>query len=261
MKPDRNNFVLSLVIMVIWLLIVLGGELLQAGAGSLDALVTQRIVISLILAPLFLVGVIAWFKWLWAEMGLKAPQPLGSLWLGAPAALFILAFVGIGVAGGLPPTQVVFFVLINTLLVGVSEELMFRGIMFWTALPRFNIWSAIWITSLLFGGVHTLNALMTGDTIAGVGQAMQATLFGVWITAIRLRTRSILPAMLIHGLWDFSIFLMSASVAATAAASTNIEPGVAQKLIAPVLLELPLFLYGLWLLRGIGKKDKAEILA
>ncbi|HMQ54605.1 MAG TPA: type II CAAX endopeptidase family protein [Anaerolineae bacterium] len=259
MKPGRNNFVLSLVIMVIWLLIVLGGELLQAGAGSLDALVTQRIVISLIAAPLFLVGVIAYFKWPWAEMGVKAPQPASSSWrLGWPAALFILAFVGIGVAGGLPPAQVVFFVLINTLLVGVSEELMFRGIMFWTALPRFSIWPAIWITSLLFGGVHTLNALMTGDTIAGVGQALQATLFGVWITAIRLRTRSILPAMLIHGLWDFSVFLMGASAAA--AASADIEPGAAQKLIGPVLLELPLFLYGLWLLRGIGRKDKAELL-
>ncbi len=47
---------------------------------------------------------------------------------------------------------------------------------------------------------------------------------------------------------------------AAAAASAAIEPGAAQKLIGPVLLELPLFLYGLWLLRGIGKKDKAELL-
>lgn len=261
MKTERNNFGLALVIIVVWMLIVLGGEMLQAGAGSLDALVTQRLVIALMVAPLFLVGVIAYFKWPWVEMGLKAPQPPGSLWLGAPPALFILAFMGGGIASGLPPAQVILFVLINTLLVGVSEELMFRGIVFWAALPRFSLWPAIWLTSLLFGGVHTLNALMTGDYIAGVGQALQAALFGVWITAIRLRTRSILPAMLIHGLWDFSIFLLSASAVATATSSTDIEPGAAQKLIAPVLLELPLFLYGLWLLRGFGKKDKPEVLA
>ncbi|NJN96832.1 MAG: CPBP family intramembrane metalloprotease [Anaerolineales bacterium] len=260
MKTERNNFGLALVIIVVWVIIVLGGEMLQAGAGSLDALVTQRLVIALMVAPLFLVGVIVYFKWPWAELGLKAPQPPGSLWLGVPPALFILAFMAGGIASGLPPAQVILFVLINTLLVGVSEELMFRGIVFWAALPRFSLWTAIWISSILFGGVHTLNALMTGDYIAGVGQAMQAALFGVWITAIRLRTHSILPAMLIHGLWDFSIFLLTASAAATAASSTNIEPGAIQKLIAPVLLELPLFLYGLWLLRGLGKKDKAELL-
>lgn len=261
MIEKRNLLGIALVVLVVWMIIVLGGELLQAGAGSLDAMVTQRLVIALIVAPLFLVGIIAYFKWPWAEMGLKAPQPPASLWLGVPPALFILTFMGGGLASGLPPAQVVLFALINTLLVGVSEELMFRGIIFWAALPRFSIWAAIWISSILFGGVHTLNAFMTGDTIAAVAQALQAAMFGVWIMAIRLKTRSILPAMLIHGLWDFGIFLLGASVVATTAPSTGTEPAAALKLIAPVLLELPLFLYGLWLLRGIGKKDKIEVLA
>ena len=49
--------------MVVWLVIVLGGEILQAGQGSLEAPMSEQIVIALIVAPLFLLAVIAYFKW------------------------------------------------------------------------------------------------------------------------------------------------------------------------------------------------------
>ncbi len=260
MKPTKNYFGIALLIMVVWTIIVLGGEILQAGPGSLDALVTQQIVASLIVAPLFLLGVIVYFKWNRAELGLQAPQPARSWLLGWLPALFILAFIGVGVVGGLPPVQTIIFVLINTLLVGVSEELMFRGIVFWGALPKFSIWAAILISSLLFGGIHTLNGLMTGDYTAALAQALQATMFGVWIMAIRLKSKSLIPVMVIHGLWDFGLFLMAASAMAKAAPASAVEAPLVQQLLAPSLLELPLFLYGLWLLRGIGRKAKTEVL-
>ena len=40
-----------------------------------------------------------------------------------------------------------------------------------------------------------------------------------------------------------------------------VDTSLVQKFAFPVLLVLPLFLYGLWLLRGIGKKNKEEVLA
>jgi len=264
MKEKRNLLSISLIVMVVWVIIVLGGEILQAGQGSLDALVTEQIVIALIVAPLFLFGVIAYFKWDKRELGLKAAQNWRILWL---PALFVLAFLSAGVAFGLPPAQMIVFALVNSLLVGVSEELMFRGIIFRGALaqPQFKIWLAIWLTAILFGAVHASNGFMTRDFVAGLAQALAATMSGLWLHAIRLRTKSLYPAMLIHGLWDFSLFVFVTSLGlagATAASQTATEPpSLVQQLLTPLILPLPLFFYGLWLLRGIGKKDKAEVLS
>ena len=262
MKARQNLLSLSLLVLVVWMIIVFGGELLQAGQGSLDALVTEQLVIALIVAPLFLFGVIAYFKWDKRELGLKAAQNWHLLWL---PALFILAFLGGAIAFGLPPTQMVIFALINSLLVGVSEELMFRGIIFRGALaqPQLNIWPAIWLAAIVFGAIHALNGFMTGDFMAALTQAMAATMSGLWLHAIRLRTKSLYPAILIHGLWDFALFVFVTSIAAiglTAAAQGPVEPTLVQKLGPPLLMPLPLFLYGLWLLRGIGKKEKMEVL-
>ena len=51
------------------MIIVLGGEILQAGQSSIDALTSEQIVIALIVAPLFLLAVIAYFKWDKRELG------------------------------------------------------------------------------------------------------------------------------------------------------------------------------------------------
>lgn len=262
MKEKRNLLGVSLIVLVAWMDIVLGGEILQTGGqDSLDALVTGQIIIALIAAPLFLFVVIAYFKWDKRELGLKVAQNWHILWL---PSLFVLAFIGTAVTQGLPPTQMVVFALINSLLVGISEELMFRGIIFRGALAqsRIRIWHAIWITTFLFGGVHSLNGFMRGNFLTALTQALTTIMSGLWLHAIRLRTKSLYPAMLIHGLWDFSIFVFATSLASGGGtAQTAAEPSLIQQLLQPLVLPLPLFMYGLWLLRGFGQEDKAEVLA
>jgi len=261
MAEKQHRLSVAVFVMIAWMMIILVGEILQAGQGSLDSLVTEQIVLALVAAPLFLFVVIAFHGWDKRELGLKTPQHWRIAWL---PALFVLAFLVAAFVSGLPPVRLVGFVLINTLCVGISEELMFRGIIFRAALaqPKTGTWSAIWITALLFGGVHSLNGFLTGNHIAAVAQSVAAVMSGVWLQAIRLRTRSLYPAMLLHGLWDFSLFML---IAAMAPAETT-APGAAgtpalQQYLAPLMLPLPLFLYGLWLLRGIGRKSKAEVLA
>jgi membrane protease YdiL (CAAX protease family) len=71
----------------------------------------------------------------------------------------------------LPSLGVLMIVIINTLMVGINEELMFRGILFYGASSSFGIWRAVWITAIIFGSVHILNSLITGDFRASVLQA------------------------------------------------------------------------------------------
>jgi len=84
-------------------------------------------------------------------------------------------------------------------------------------------WWAGWkptflLVSLAFGSVHVFNAIITGELAASGVQALTAFMSGVAYLAIRIRTRSIVPIMLIHGLWDFGVFLSGSGADPGAAA-------------------------------------------
>ncbi len=244
-------------VLVIWMTMILGGGILQAGHGSLDKLVTEQLVIAFVLAPIFLYGAIVFLKWDKHELGLKSANNWKLLWL---PLVFIVAFISLAVANGLPAKSLIVLALINSILVGISEEFMFRGIFLRSALKQLSVWPALCLTTVVFGGIHTLNGFMTGDFVTALIQAIAAAMSGFWLLAIRLRTRSLYPAMLIHGLWDFSIFLLSVSLAAAATQAAD-DPAFIQRLLVALAFPLPLFLYGLWLLRGIGKQEPKSVLA
>ena len=81
-------------------------------------------------------------------------------------------------------------------LVGVGEELLFRGVM-WRALEewRGTRW-AIWVTTLGFGVWH-----IYGRGIAGFGVGI---LFGIYFGAIRWRAGGIVGLIVAHALIDLS---------------------------------------------------------
>ena len=211
----------------------------------LDNVVGEQIVVALVIAPLFLFGFIALFKW--KDVGLQAPQSAQSLFILWLPALYILLFLSLAASRGFPDDQVVVFILLNTLLVGVSEELMFRGVFFKGAYSRFSLWKAVWITSIVFGGMHVLNVIITGDFVSALWQALQVTVIGVWFMAVRLYTGSILPAMFVHWLWDFSVFMAIYGVEEEVVS----EVVVSAERFALFLLILPLFVYSLVLIRRV----------
>ena len=245
MNTNRNPWTISLLVLVLWMVIVFGGELLQAGSTtSLDALVSNGVVVALVLAPLFLLIVVAYYKW-WIPVGLKGPdrwRDMRLLWL--PVVVLILIWM-VAESSGLPEGRVFWFIMINTLLVGISEELMFRGILFYGAASKFDWRRAVWITALVFGLIHALNGLITGDIGAAVLQALLASLFGVWTVALRLRLNTVIPLMILHWLWDFGVFSLSAPGGVTTIFSAGL----------PILFAIILFLYGLWLLNGCQYLD------
>ncbi|HBF35882.1 MAG TPA: hypothetical protein DDW50_01000 [Firmicutes bacterium] len=132
-------------------------------------------------------------------------------------------------------------VIVNTLMVGISEELMFRGILFHGASSSFGVWHAVWITAIIFGTVHTLNGLITGDFRASTLQAFFAATFGTWAVALRVRLDTIIPVIIIHWLWDCLAFLTSFL-----------------RDLALLPFALVLFIYGLWLLRNY-RRGKVEL--
>lgn len=257
-----NHLGVALVTFVLWVLLILGGQkVVFPNAGNLDDLVKTQVNIIFVIAAVLLLGVTIFFK-LQRQVGLKPAEPPSSWLLLWPQALFIVLILGAAIASGLPPASVVLFVLLNTMIVGVHEELMCRGILFQGLLSRLSIWQAILLTSFLFGSIHALNGFLTGQVALSLVQAVTAMMSGLWFQAVRLRTRSIYPGMLFHGLWDFAVFVMQAG-ARTPATTETATPtsGTIISFVLALMMPLLLVLYALWLLRGIGKQSKDEVLA
>jgi hypothetical protein len=235
MNISRKPWPISLGIFTIWLIVVVGGGLLQVRGQptQLDELVKNQLIFGVLGAVVFLTGVISYLNW-WDQIGWKGPnnsRNMHLLWLPAIFLFFLLVIV---LFTGLPPTRILLIVIINTLMVGISEELMFRGLLFHGVSSSFGIWRAVWITAAIFGSVHTLNGLITGDFKASVVQAFFAGMFGVWAVALRVRLDTVIPLIIIHWLWDCLAFLLT---------------GSSQGLLL-LLFSLILFFYGIWLLRS-----------
>ena len=240
---------LALGAFAIWTAItVIGGRLRAGGESELVDAVTQGFNWVYMLAAGFLLAVVVWQRW--QDVGLMRAPAAGSLRLLWLPGLYIAGFLALAVLLGLPPIGVILFVLVNTFFVGLSEELMFRGVLLQAFRHRMPIWPAILVTSLLFGGIHSLNVFTTGHLLTSVIQSGAALLSGLLFIAIRLRTGSLWPAIITHGLWDFGIFVMGAAGGAPASPPAT-QTGL--QMFAPLLLVLPNALYALWLLRDVGR--------
>ena len=160
--------------------------------------------------------------------------------------LLLTSFVGIAILLDRPvPASVVAMVAINTMVVGFSEELAFRGVLWGAARKAMSFWPAFFLVTFLFGIVHVLNALMTGEFAAAGVQAFNAMLSGAAFLALRIRTHSLIPVMVVHWLWDLAVFVLAAGREGPAAA---VDP-MAQ-LSGALVVVGPMALYGLFLIRN-----------
>lgn len=198
-KPSLRNALMAL---VVWVVITIGGGLLQAGGpSSLDGLVSGGIVWAIPLAALFLLVI---YRGKWDQLGLIAS---GS-WREARPVMIVVAFLlALAVANGLPGTSVLLFLVVNSAAVGVSEELAFRGVALRALRGSYPLRRAVLISALAFGAVHSLNAIVTGDLASAVTQSIFAIGMGMWTANIRIRTGSLFLPILLHGLWDLALFI------------------------------------------------------
>ncbi|MEI4488194.1 CPBP family intramembrane glutamic endopeptidase [Frigidibacter sp. MR17.14] len=249
MRRLRGGPVSAFATFLAWLLVMLLAGPNPGEPVPISAMVTEGIALQLLLAPLFLILVTRVIDF--GDLGLRAPalRHLRLLWL---PLLYVAAIFAFAVALGLPTGRQVLFVLANCVLVGISEELMFRGVLFAGFRRRFSPWPAVVAVTLLFGSVHILNAFITGSLTGAVMQAAAAGLSGLLFIALRVRTGSLILCIALHALWNFAAFMATL-------AQGDIDPGQVADLplvaqLMPALFVLPLFLYALYLLRDLTRR-------
>jgi len=148
-------------------------------------------------------------------------------------------------------TQTLASLITVTLLIGVFEETLFRGVVFMGWEQRFGPVLALFVSALIFGSFHFVNWVIGqpfGDTLH---QVIHAFYIGVMYAALRLRIGSILPVIVLHGFWDATIAIVgsaTSSLAAHTAAILSDGSAASGSLLATYLFSSLEPVYGLFVL-------------
>ncbi|MFP8777312.1 CPBP family intramembrane glutamic endopeptidase [Hydrogenophaga sp. RWCD_12] len=184
--------------------------------------------------------------WPRQRLGLSAPRPAPLRYL-APLALLVAAAVAVRIwvatqipVDAAPDAATSWKLLRTTLVVGLNEEWLFRGLAL-AAFCRWWGWRRGWLAALLaFACVHLLNLIGGVPPIGAVFQFVNTFLMGSVFLLVAVNTRSLLLPMLGHAVYDWSVVDTVRYVAAGA-------PNTASLTLSVFALLLGLFsLWTLW---------------
>ncbi len=108
-------------------------------------------------------------------------------------------------------------VTLTTLLVGISEEMIFRGILLPIFMQKRNVIIAVLFSAIGFSLLHSVNVL-GGLSFQEAGFQVLMTLFaGIFYALLALKIKNIIPLMILHWLWDLILITESITGASTGA--------------------------------------------
>ena len=145
----------------------------------------------------------------------------------------------------LPLPRILTFML-NMILVGVAEELVFRGIIAQTLLERYGtaragVWKACLVSGVLFGAAHLSNLI--GSAPFGVlMQCVFAASLGVMFAAIYFRTGNLWVTVFLHSTMDIASMLIGGLYGTTSVAESVSGYDASRLLSVAVYLIPTLFL-------------------
>ncbi len=86
-------------------------------------------------------------------------------------------------------------------MVGIGEEMLFRGLIFGAFKER-GVYKAILMSGFVFGFLHITNIFGGQDLIKTLEQMGSAGLTGILFAWVFYKTKSIIPTMIYHWFWD-----------------------------------------------------------
>lgn len=199
--------VLAICKSLLWCLMVL---LFPITSGTLSVMLALDTVTALFLQGIFMVLALippAIFvfigKWQWKEVGFEQFD-----FEGCKRALYfvplIVIFVPVAVKGFyLKSIGYVLGSLFLYLFVGISEEVYFRGIIPQYLKEKFSTKGIVLLSALIFGIGHVATAF-TGSSIFEITlTVLNALIFGWLVMEMTIISSNIIPAVLVHFLFDF----------------------------------------------------------
>jgi membrane protease YdiL (CAAX protease family) len=181
-----------------------------------QGLTTRSVIHSLLLPELITAGamvvIVSALGW-WRIVGRERTKGAPMWAIIAPAGVFLVALLRFPLIDwGHQPASYFLLLAPATLLVGVFEELLARGMLIAglrRRLPEFWVWL---LSSLIFGMLHLLNILAGQAVGTTILQVVFAASFGSALYIARRLTRTIVTPIIMHAVWDFGALAFVATV-------------------------------------------------
>ncbi len=176
--------------------------------------VLKAVVIPMVFGALLLTVFAKWSGW-WKDLWHDKYKIKGHSWMNLFAIIMAIGIVSnlasakLGSSAG----QMISYIFIGTALVGYNEELLFRGIVLRGArgsgLSELRV---MLVVALSFGVFHGANFFLGQEIGPTIQQVAFATLTGAIFYLIFRKSGLLIVPMLLHGLWDFSVFIREANI-------------------------------------------------
>lgn len=124
--------------------------------------------------------------------------------------LWILLFFSIAIWLGISvntPIYTASILILSALLVGVTEEYIFRGL-FFPLLSKGSVKNGILFSTLIFSMWHILN-INTSSIVTLLGQLLFTLGFGAFLAVVYLTKKNIIIPMLLHGTYNSISFIVT----------------------------------------------------
>lgn len=199
----------------------------------------SELITSLVLA--MIISILAW----WKKIGFVSVNKGGLKFL---LPIFLISLIILNLAwladtsdkwalGFESPTQL-FSLIAVVLMLGFVEEGVFRGALFYGLSTKFTPLFTVILTAVIFGLFHFVNLFQGAPFDQTLYQAIHAGGMGFLYASLRLRLGAIWPLMILHGFWDFALFVLQ---------STNKQQEAGEmSFIVGLSIGVPALLYGIF---------------
>jgi|GEM_PF-686545 len=208
LKPTLLNALIIVLVYIVILIIIqkFSGVPYTDVAKSSENML-HGILIPLAIASLVLTIIALWSGW-WKDVWRDKYKIKEHAWMHIFLILVILGIIGNFFNGNISvDTSFIVYTFIATAIAGYSEELLTRGLLVRGARGSgFTEVKVFLIVMLVFGFLHGVNIINGQCIISTIQQIFFASLTGgVYYTIFRKSGFLVVP-MILHALWDFSIF-------------------------------------------------------
>ncbi|SFR45891.1 CAAX protease self-immunity [Yoonia tamlensis] len=178
-----------------------------AGQGPDD---TQAVLYALLPVQLLLLllCMVALRPFGWRAAGFGRIHWAGVAWLLPVIAVMVLMLGGL--AGDIPalraqPRLLVLLVAVPV-LIGITEEIMFRGIILRAAMARLPVFYAMLLSALLFALMHGIIGVSGQPASVTFQQMGFAFLVGIFLAPIAIAAGNLWVVIIWHAVWDMLVY-------------------------------------------------------
>lgn len=139
--------------------------------------------------------------------------------------------------------------IVYVILIGLFEEIFFRGIIENELLEKYSsnkkeVIVSIIISGVIFGAVHLTNLLAGQDLLTTMMQFVQTMAIGILFGTVYYKTRNIWAMIFIHSFYDFSVLLSEVNLITNCGYADNVPISItAASMVASLILSLIYLLY------------------